>query len=171
MVGVGIFLVSKKDSKSVINSGGTTQQTATKGGEQSVSQAQSVDVLRAGGKPQKCNFSYSGAGGNADAVMYTDGQGKSRIDMDTVSEKNNSGKMTQIIKDGKSYSIIQSGDQKLGFVYDLEKLKQQTGSTTDTANSVNQGVPTSSNFDMKCQNWSVDSSLFEVPSDVRLMSV
>jgi hypothetical protein len=170
LIGAGVYVATRDSGKTTSNSG-TTEQTSTNTVNQTTAQSQSIDTLRASGKPQKCNFSYTGASGKANAVMYTDGQGKSRIDMTSITDQNNSGNLTQIIRDGKSYSIVESNGKKLAFAFDLEKLKQQTNSSTTTTSSSNQGIPTDSNFEMSCTSWSVESSLFEVPGDATMMSL
>lgn len=161
--GVAYMLTQNDDNNAETTS--TSQQTTNTNTEQQASTSEySISELAGMGTAQKCTFKYSGPNGSSDAVMYTDGAGKSRIDMDNVSEQGNTGKITQIVRDGKSYTIVTTAGQKLGFVFDVSQT-QNSGST-----SSNQGVDPNASFAMNCSAWTVDASQFEIPTDVQFVS-
>jgi hypothetical protein len=163
IVGAGAgYMLTKGDDKQ--SSQSTTQTTNTNAEQKVVSTNYSVSELAALGRAQKCSFTYSGSSGNSTAVMYTDGAGKSRIDMDNVSEQGNAGQITQIVRDGKSYTIITTAGQKMGFMFDVSQT-QSSGST-----SSNQGVDPNASFAMNCEAWTADAAQFEIPADVNFIS-
>lgn len=168
-VGAGAYVLinrAEDNSANQTNNSQTTTQTPEDKNSTNQNKQQSISEINSSGKPLKCNFTYSGANGNADAVMYSNGSGNSRIDIAATTEKGNTGTNIQIIKDGKSYTIVESNGKKIAFSFDLANI------TTESANTnSNQGIPPNVNFDMTCENWDVDSSVFEIPSDAQFLNL
>lgn len=165
VAGGGAAYMLTRDEPTNNESQSTAQQTPNTNNEQkTVSTNYSVSELAAAGRAQKCNFTYSGSTGNSTATMYTDGAGKSRIDMNNVSEQGNAGTITQIVRDSKSYTVITTAGQKMGFVLDINQTQSSNSSSS------NQGVDPNASFAMNCEEWTVNASLFEIPADVQFIS-
>lgn len=137
--------------------------TKTSSTNSTTSTSSSILGISDSGKAQKCTMSYSGSNGSGTGTIYTDGKGQGRYIFSAQTEQGNSGEINQVLKGDTSYSWLQSGGKTIGF-----KVKVDPNSNTATSGSTS-SPDLNSKFDMKCQAWTVDTSQFEVPSDVNFI--
>lgn len=130
---------------------------------------QSISTLAGLGKARQCTFSYSTASGTTHATAYTDGKGKSRMDMQTTTTQGSTVNLAQYLQGTTSYTVMDANGKKIGYKMDVSKVT--TSTTSSAANSSTQGVRPDTNYKMQCQNWSVDQSMLAVPTDVEFMTI
>lgn len=161
---VAYFATQGNDDSNNSTTQTNTEQTSDNNTEQQPATTQySISQLASAGRAQKCTFTYSGPNGQSNAVMYTNGTGMSRIDMDSSTEEGNAGTMTQIVRDGKSYTVVTTDGQKMGFVFDVTQTQGSNSSSS-------QGVDPDASFTMNCGDWNADTAQFELPTDVQFIS-
>ena len=163
LLGGGVFYFLGRSSSSPLKSvqdqimQGTTQKKSL------------FDFFSMGGS-QKCTFSDKT--NNSSGTVYV-GNGKMRGDFQ--SNDNGTTSQTHMINDGK-YVYMWTEGQKDGYKMSLDTIKQQaaqessnTGNTPSDNQTPSQAVNMNQKADYSCGGWSVDSSLFTVPSDVNFV--
>lgn len=157
LLGLGWFLFAGKNTKP------QTQSTTTSSSPTvAQSAAQNLLDLLAAGKTQKCDFSYKAAdGASTNGTVYITAA-KMRGNITTTSKDN---KVTKIymIRDGNTSYVW--GDSFPGVKMTLTADQLKTNSTT------NQYFNTQQKTDYKCESWSVDNSMFTVPTNVKFTDV
>ncbi len=143
----------KKGSKPVDNS---ENNSAKKGTEQNARGQGSFKDLMASGKPQKCETSYVSGNITSTGTTYVAGD-KMRGDFSSEVE----GKTTEshmIIRDQTVYTWIEVMGTTMAF---KTSLNTSNASTTQTRSvDINQRV------DYNCEDWTVDESMFVLPTGV-----
>lgn len=131
----------------------------------------SLASLAAAGKARKCTMDYSSdSGGKGTGTSYTDGKGRSRLTIVTTSDEGNQGTIDTIVKDGKSYAWIVSGDTTFGYISDA-KVPQSSDTTSQSATAPSGTVSPDQKFSMKCVSWTVDESQFAVPTNINFVTL
>lgn len=168
VLGGGIFYVTNKDET-------PDQATSSQTGGSSTNQNKTSDdskvegnlaSISSGGKARQCTFTYSGENGSGNGSLYTDGNGRGLMTMDLVTEKGNTGKSNTLITSDKAYSWTTTNGTSIGFVFDKEKLTANTSQTSNTTSS-----DANKNFSMNCEDWTVDNSKLNAPSDVNFSTL
>lgn len=152
----GIFLYSQKQNPTTKSS---TNPTPTKA-EQAISPTSLLDLL-ASGKTQSCTFSDKrDDGSSTEGTIYLTGT-KMR------------GDITNITKDKKTSMVymIRDGDTTYIWGTDLPQGIKMTLSANDlkTNTQANQYVNTTAKY--KCSGWTLDSSKFVVPTNIKFTDV
>jgi hypothetical protein len=144
----------------------TGDDAKTSSSQSSESTKSSILGVSGSGKAQKCTMNYSSSNGSGTGTLYTDGKGQGRYIFTAETEQGNSGEINQVIKDGMSYSWLQSGGKTIGFKVKVDASSTAAASATSGSTS---GPDLNSKFDMKCQAWNVDQSQLQVPSDINFI--
>jgi hypothetical protein len=166
--GGAYYLMTREDSADSTTTSQASESTVEHhSDDESKPHSHTIADVTADGESVKCMFTYAGPSGDADAIMYSDGAGNSRIDMVNVTGQGNKSTMSQIIKGNKSYSIIEAEGQKIGYSFDLDQL---SGTPTSGTTS-NQGLSPDQEFSMTCEDWDADSAVFEIGEDVQFITL
>lgn len=167
VVGGGIFFVTNKDDSSQANSSQSTDSATNQNKINDNSKVEgNLASISSGGKARQCTFSYSGENGSGNGKLYTDGNGRGLMTMDLVTEKGNTGKSNTLITTDKAYNWTTTNGSSIGFVFDKEKLTANNSQTSNTTSS-----DANKNFTMNCENWTVDNSKLNAPSDVNFSAL
>lgn len=157
----GIFLYSKNSPSTNTSS---TNPEPTKA-QQSSAQSSLADLLL-GGKNQTCTFSSKVTEGTStEGTVYLSGT-KMRGDI-TNTSKDGKVSMFYMIRDGDTTYIWGSSlPTGIKMTLSADDLKNNTGDASKYA-----GTFSSVKSDYKCSGWSVDSSKFTVPTNVKFTDV
>lgn len=160
LLGLGGFLFLGKNGTSKNQ---VTQITPTPTvTENSMTQNSLLDLLT-GGKTQSCTFTYAGSDGTkTDGTVYISGT-KMRGDISTITSSKKESKIT-MIRDG-DITYIWGSDLPTGIKMTLSAndLKSNT--------QANQYFNSTQKTDYKCSPWSVDSSMFSVPTNIKFTDI
>jgi len=127
----------------------------------------SILGISGGGAAQECTMNYSSSSGSGTGKIYTDGNGQGRYIFTTKSEQGNTGEVNQVLKDKTAYAWVTTNGKTIGFKINTESTN--SGSTSSSSSGSTGGPSLNDNFDMNCQPWTVDTSKFEVPSDINFL--
>lgn len=155
----GVFLYSQNKPKSEPNS-----TTATENVEEESNTESDLSSILKSGKTQQCNFSYDGINGaTTTGIAYLSGD-KMRTDVSTMTN-------------GKSSTVyvIRNGDNNFIWGTDFPnntgmKMTLSIDEYTKNENSKKYFDP-SMKTDYKCESWTVDSSVFTPPSNVKFQDL
>ncbi len=118
----------------------------------------SLKELLASGKPQKCTFVDTVENTTTSGTVYV-ASSKMRGDFDTQTEGQTT--KSHMILDGNTMSIWTDG-QTQGFKMSLGALPTPNASLKSQGN-----VDVDKKLKVNCENWSVDTSEFTLPKDVK----
>ncbi len=171
IIGGGVGYVLTREDKpvaknQVTQNGQDTTKTSSGTGEETQVQS-NLQTLRTGGKAQVCTMSYSADDGNGTGKMYTDGKGRGRLQIDLTTARGNQGQSNTLITNEKIYSWTKTDGGSFGFVFDASTIKPDSTGSPTTSNSQTAGK----NFDLKCQDWSVDEAVLTIPTDVNFSAL
>ena len=169
--GAAAILISGKDDSSSTNSQPSTQ-AGTSSQNQSTEAETAVDgnlkTLASSGKAQECSLSYSGTDGEGSGKLYTDGQGRGRIQLELTTARGNKGEANTLITGNKVYSwTTTAAGGGIGFVFDVDAVQTNSTGSPTTSNSQTAGK----NFSLKCKSWDVQESTLTVPTDVNFSAL
>ncbi len=150
VVGGGIFVASSNKSSQPTPASTSGQQTATQPGD---SQKSLKDLITAG-QSVTCKFSDTASG--SDGVMYIS-SGKSRGDFSTTSQGQTMKAHTIADKDS---SYMWTDNSATGYKTSLSAAKP-SGSPDKS-----QGMDPDKKMDYKCDPWSADATMFDLPKGV-----
>ncbi|MEK7501952.1 MAG: hypothetical protein AAB609_00335 [Patescibacteria group bacterium] len=154
VLGGAAFIMSRNSSKAPIS----TQVTQN---EKPVSNQKSLKDLIESGQAQKCTFKDKSASVNVEGTTYV-ASGKMRGDFNSaVGEKNIM--MHMIVNDKTSYTWMDGQTTGYKMVFDPAKMEAPAGSQ--------QSVDVNKVIDYNCSNWTVDSSVFTPPANVKFSEV
>lgn len=165
IVGAGGFLVFTKNQD-----GSRTIESSSVSGENNSSSSSdkttsgSIDSLSNTGVAKKCTSTFgdiNGAGAG-EGVLFTDGNGNARMTT-TTHAKGETHSINMLVKGDQVYSW--TGGLGLMTTKKTSQSAPKTGSS-DTRSTSPQGGSTAQNFEFKCDSWTVDPSVFTVPSNV-----
>lgn len=117
----------------------------------------SLKSLIESGKTRKCTYQSNEGGVNTSGVMYSSNN-KMRGDITIDLPETKSQSITHMIYDGGT-SYMWTHDSKTGFKMSLDQSAQ--------VETKNKSVDLDKDYNFKCEDWSVDQSKFELPSDVQ----
>ncbi len=153
VLGGAAFIMSKNSSKAPVS----TQVTQNEKPASNQKSLKSLKDLIASGQAQKCTFKDKSASVNVEGTTYVAG-GKMRGDFNSmVGEKNIM--MHMIASDKTSYTWMDGQTTGYKMVFDPADMAAPTGSQ--------QSVDINKVIDYNCSNWSVDSSVFTPPANVK----
>ncbi len=153
VIGGGAYFYSTKntntdvagESQSAEMASGTNVETA------------SLKSLIESGKTRKCTYQSNEGGVSTSGVMYS-ANNKMRGDITIELPETKSQSVTRMIYDGGT-SYVWTDDSKTGSKMSLDQSAQ--------VETKNQSVDLNKDYNFKCEDWSVDQSKFELPSDVQ----
>lgn len=160
LLGLGGFLFLGKNGTSKNQ---VAQITPTPTVTENATAQNSLLDLLTGGKTQSCTFSYAGTDGAKTAgTIYISGT-KMRGDISTTTTSNKESKIT----------MIRDGDTTYVWGSDLPTGIKMTVSADDlkTNTQANQYLNTTQKTNYKCSPWSVDSSMFSVPTNIKFTDI
>ena len=158
LIGAGGFLALNKSKTPTNNANGTSNTGATSSGNSS----NSLLDLISSGKTQKCSFSYNaGSGSSTNGIVYVTAN-KMRGDISTTTSGKESKFM--MIRDG-DITYIWGGDLKTGIKMKLSDADLKTNT------QANQYFNTTQKTNYDCSSWSADSSVFNIPTDVKFTDI
>lgn len=163
--GGGAYLLTRGNDTASDSTQNTADQSKQENGTKSEASFSSVAN---GGKAQKCTFTYEGSDGNGTGTMYGDGDGRGFMTMEVKSAKGNTGTSNTLTTADKAYGWFETGGKKTGFAFDKSTFENRAGSNQTSSTA---GTDPSKKFTMDCQDWTVDESLFSVPSDVTFITL
>ena len=176
LVGLFLFNPFKKDSKQptrdrdrVSQNTGSVEdkiENANEDGSEILS-GSVLDLLKLG-KTLKCTYTAGEEGSVTTGTSYISGK-RMRGDFDITSE-NDSKIVSHMVSDGEwMYSWSDNMDKGMKMKYE-EVVAEDTDATDTTTDETNENLDALKNqVDYKCSNWIVDTSLFEVPSDIEFV--
>ena len=126
-----------------------------------------LKTLATSGKPQVCDMSYSGEDGEGTGKLYTNGNGKGRIQLELTTARGNKGESNTLLSDGKVYSWTKTDGGAFGFVMSADSVQTNSTGSPTTSNSQTAGK----NFNMKCKTWTVEETIITVPADVNFSAL
>ncbi|HLB66677.1 MAG TPA: hypothetical protein VJJ78_03740 [Candidatus Saccharimonadales bacterium] len=167
---VAAVIMSKDDSPST--NGQSSTQSGTGSQNQSTEAETAVEgnlkTLAGAGKTQECSLSYSGTDGEGSGKLYTDGQGRGRIQLELTTARGNKGEANTLITGSKVYSwTTTAAGGGIGFVFDVDAVQTNSTGSPTTSNSQTAGK----NFSLKCKSWDVQESTLTVPTDVNFSAL
>jgi hypothetical protein len=163
IIGIAIFAVTKKDDKhsttSTTSAGGSSTSLGT---SQPSKASESLSSVLNAGSPKHCKVTIKFGGVSTVGDAYTDGSGNMHT-IFTVKQGSGDLESNKVIKDAdkKAYFWINSGGQPTGYSIDLSNKRIDTKQVAGSA-----GVSPSQTISIKCSDWTVNSSEFELPSNV-----
>lgn len=143
-------------------------QNAGTGNEQT--QSTNIRDLLALGKNQKCTVTISetseeGVKTDTQGTLYFSGQKMAEDISITSTDKNMPKTSMRMISDG-SYMYSWNPETKInGMKFKVTEPTTEDTKTT-TSNAQASGVNMDQKYDMKCSDWTVDNSVFAIPTDV-----
>lgn len=174
LVGGGAYLMTQdKDDKT------NSQNSQTEQGNQESNPAEetidsntaevtgNLQSLRNGGKAQRCEMNYSDDSGSGTGIMYTDGEGRGRIQLTVVTEKGNTGESNTLVTDEKVYSWTKTDGGSFGFITDASTVQSGATGSPSTSNAQTAGK----DFKLKCSSWTVDEAVLSVPTNVNFSAI
>ncbi|MEK7059141.1 MAG: hypothetical protein AAB971_00045 [Patescibacteria group bacterium] len=164
-------LMMNKDKSSDTKNQSSTQTNTTKSKNQTAETKTAVNgnlkTLAIGGKARECDLGYSGSDGEGAGKLYTDGNGRGRIQLELTTAKGNKGESNTLITGDKVYSWTKTESGAFGFVFDADDVQTNSTGSPTTSNSQTAGK----NFSLKCKSWNVEESLVTVPADVNFSAL
>ena len=145
--------MSKNSSKTP----SSTQVTQTDKPASSQSSLKSLKDLIASGQAQKCTFKDKSAAVDVEGTTYI-ANGKMRGDFNSAIGENNI-MMHMIVIDKTNYTWMDGQTTGYKMVFDPANMEAPTGTQ--------QSVDVNKLIDYNCSNWTVDSSVFTPPSNVK----
>jgi len=153
ILGGAAFIMSKNSSKAPVS----TQVMQKEKPASNQKSLKSLKDLIASGQAQKCTFKDKSASVNVEGTTYV-ANGKMRGDSNSaVGGKNMM--MHMIVSDRTSYTWMEGQTTGYKMVFDPAKMAAPTGSQ--------QSVDVNKVIDYNCSNWTVDSSVFTPPANVK----
>ena len=151
------FLFIKKPAPTTSITQTGNPETATGSGVESV-KSTLLDLAKSG-KSAQCTFAVSGSEGSSSGTTYVSGS-KSFTTIKVVSNNGIEIEANSIMDGGWLYSWRVGTTN--GTKINIDDIKSQTNpSSSIEANAANTSV------DYKCSPWTVDNSVFTIPSDVQ----
>ena len=152
----GVFLYSKnKPAPQPSSTSTATEQTKTES-----TMSNSLTDLLSSGKTQKCTFNYSDENGGTEGTAYINNQNM-RADLNITTADKKVSQMSMIRKDDDNY--IWGGGFPSGT--GLKMTLSADEFTNDTESK--KYFDASKKADYDCSGWTVDSSLFVPPSNIK----
>lgn len=155
VLGGAAFIMSKNSSKAPVS----TQVIQNE--KPAASNQKSLKDLIESGQAQKCTFKDKSASVNVEGTTYV-ASGKMRGDFNSAVGENNI-MMHMIVNDKTSYTWMDGQTTGYKMVFDPANMAAPTGSQ--------QSVDINKVIDYNCSNWTVDSSVFTPPADVKFSEV
>lgn len=169
LIGGGAFLLTKDSNDDADNNQTSQAAEGTEANQTSeeVEVTGNLQTLRANGKAQECNMSYSDDAGSGTGTMFTDGKGRGRIQLTLTTSRGNAGESNTLVTDEKVYSWTKTDGGTFGFVTDASTV--QPGSTSSP--TTNSSETAGKDFKLSCKSWNVDESVLKVPADVKFSTL
>ncbi len=155
VLGGAAFIMSNNSSKTPVS----TQPTQSENPASSNNQKSLKDLI-ASGQAQKCTFKDKSESVDVEGTTYID-NGKMRGDFNS-SVGGKSIMMHMIVSDKTSYTWMDGQTTGFKMEFDPEKMTAPTGSDQSQ-----QSVDVNKLIDYNCSGWSVDSSVFTPPANVK----
>jgi hypothetical protein len=146
----GYFLYSRSNSTGKIENSVSNQETSST----SLSQSKSLRDMMAMSTNQECSFNDEG--GNS-GVVYV-GSGKVKGDFTTIA--NGTSTVSHMYSDGSQMYVWMDG-QPTGFKFSLDSMND-----ISTDSKVSGNVDVNKKLDYSCKNWSVNNSVFVLPTNI-----
>ncbi len=170
VVGGGVFVFTmNKDDKNVSQSTTQTQTADTNTQEHEGNHAMEqgniyslVDI----GHAHKCTFTYNGSNGTGTGTMYTNGKGNGLMTIDVKTAEGKTGTINTLLLADDAYGWTQINGSTIGFKFKKSSVQADAKKAAGSATT-----DPSQKFDLACENWTVNDSLFVVPSNVQFMSL
>lgn len=158
----GFVLMNNTDDNSGTNIEPAANNPSETNTTLSESEQTSLAKLFANKENLTCSFSYSEENSNIEGVGYFAGGDKMRVDYSGQFDGTESNFGT--IVDGNT-SYFWDNNTKEGYITKVDPGTLQPSDDSTTSNS--QNLDTNKDIDFKCSKWSVDSSKFNEPTNVK----
>lgn len=154
----GVFLYSQ--NKPASNQPSSTTTVGNEETTKETTMSNSLTDLLSSGKTQKCTFSYSDENGGTEGTAYINNQNM-RADLNITTADKKVSQMSMIRKDDDNY--IWGGDFPDGTGLKMTLSAEEFTSNEDSKKYFD----TSKKADYDCSGWTVDSSLFVPPTNIK----
>ncbi len=165
VAGTGVFIAIKDKDKVDNSTSQTTRSSQQSSVDNSAVKQGNIFTASTEGKATQCDMTYSGDAGNANAQMFTDGNGRGLMIQNSTTEQGNNGQSNVLLLSDKVYSWMTSSGQTIGFVFDKSKYTASGDTTGSTS-----GANANQQFNMDCKDWEVDESKLTLPAGVNFTS-
>lgn len=155
VLGGAAFIMSKNSSKTPVSTQATQNENPTASNNQ-----KSLKDLIASGQAQKCTFKDKSESVDVEGTTYID-NGKMRGDFNSA-VGGKSIAMHMIVSDKTSYTWMDGQTTGFKMEFDPEKMAAPTGTQQGQ-----QSVDVNKLIDYNCSGWSVDSSVFTPPANIK----
>ncbi len=156
----GYFIFSNNNDESSSNE---TTSTSESTNNEATKELASINKLLERGGNAKCTYDYTDDDGNrSSGTAYFSDQ---RMFGDFTTAQVGGMTLQSNVLNVDKTQYVWDKDKKEGYKLDLSVIKSQDEKENQSNNSVDQDKE----FDFTCVSWSVDDSVFDVPSDVNFI--
>lgn len=158
----GVFLYTQNKPAS-----NQPSSTTTVGDEESTKEttmSNSLTDLLSSGKTQKCTFSYSDENGGTEGTVYVNNQNM-RADLNITTADKKVSQMNMIRKGDDSY--VWGGGFPGGTGLKMTLSAEELSGNEE----INKSFDTSKKADYDCSGWTVDSTVFVPPSNIKFQDL
>ncbi len=166
LIGSGYWFINRNKSSDSADSQSSNSLTDKKGNK--FQTESTLSSLSNGGESRKCDISYSGAKGDANGLVYTDGKGRIRADVDYNPAEGKTGTASTLITKSKAYFWLTSEGKSYGFSFSTSMLNDSNSRST-VKNSG--GISPDDKVMMNCEKWKIDESVMVPPKNVNFIAL